>query len=63
MPKRAPKTKVILNGYDISAWIFRCNLPRFPDAVETVELVMEIDQLSVEEDGTLVIEIDARDGD
>lgn len=63
MAKFAPKTKVIINGQDVSAYIFRANLPRFPEAIETVELVMEVDKLEVQEDGTLVIRIEARDGD
>lgn len=61
MAKFKPKTRVLLDGVDISGRVSQCSLPRFPDRVETVELVMEVDRLEVEADGTLVIRIRTRD--
>lgn len=61
MARSAVQTKVMINGIDVSPYLYRCNLPRFPEATETVELTMEISELEVESDGTLVIHINTED--
>lgn len=61
MARSAVQTKVMINGIDVSPYLYRCNLPRFPEAMETVELTMEISELEVESDGTLVIHINTED--
>lgn len=58
MARQAPNTKIMFNGEDVSNYVFSCNLPRFPASAQTVEIVLEIDSLEVEADGTLVINID-----
>lgn len=51
--KRVPSTRVIINGKDVSGYVFACNLPRHPDAVESVDISIELDHLEVGADGRL----------
>ena len=61
MAKFAPKTRVIVNGVDVSTRVFSCNLPRNPGAVEVVELTIEVSKLELSEAGTLTIRIDTEE--
>lgn len=58
MTKYAHKTRVVINGQDVSPLIFRVNIPRDPGAVEVAELTIQTDHLEVDDDGTLVIHIE-----
>jgi len=51
------RTKVMIAGEDVSDAVTSCGLRRFPEVHETVELVLLVDSLEVEPDGTLVIHI------
>jgi hypothetical protein len=59
--KFASKTKVMINGLDVTPYVFKASLPRIPGAVEHVELTLQIDELEVESDGTLVIHINTEE--
>lgn len=58
MSKHQVRTKVVLDGRDISKHVLDANLPRTPGGAETVQLAMVVDRLEVEDDGTLIIHID-----
>lgn len=61
MAKHRPKTKVIINGIDVSSYVHFCNLPRHPSEVDTVDLSIDVSKLEVSEDGVLVIHIDTEE--
>jgi hypothetical protein len=57
MAIKTQRTRVMLDGEDISALVARCNLLRFPGEEQTVELTVFIDRLEID-DETLVIHIE-----
>ncbi len=58
--KHTQHTKVIINGVDVFGHILACNLPRRPFEAETVELILCVDRLAVEDD-TLVVYVNTED--
>lgn len=58
MARHEQKTKVFIDGKDISALVFGATLRRNPNAINTVELDIAVDSLDVRPDGTLIIHID-----
>ena len=59
MSKYAQRTRVVINGADVSGFVIKANLPRNPGEIEQVQLTMAVSKLSVDDAGVLVIQIDA----
>ncbi len=59
MAKYAQKTKLIVNGRDVTSQVLDAALPRIPGEVEMVVVTLAVSALTVSPDGTLVIEVDA----
>lgn len=62
MAKHQVRTKITIDGYrDISKHVIDAILPRTPGEAEVVHLIMVVDRLEVENDGTLVIHVDTEE--
>lgn len=60
MAKHAQRTKIIVDGIDISDKVHRVNLTREPDYPDVVEITLFPDVLDIE-DGTLIIAINTQE--
>lgn len=58
--KHTQRTKVIVNGVDVSVYVYQVKLDRSPGLISRAEIVFHIQPLQVEEDGTLVVNIETR---
>lgn len=59
--RRAQKTKVVINGVDVSRDCLGAVLPRDFDGVEQVILTMAVSHLHVNHDGVLIIRIETEE--
>ena len=57
MPKYTQRTKVIINGEDVSPYVYSVNIPRLPGEVERVDLSIGIERLEVDADGVLIVRV------
>lgn len=57
MAKKAQKTRVYFDGVDITSLVLEATLHRAADEIEHVQLVLAVDYLTVDLDGTLNINI------
>lgn len=61
MAKRTQKTRVYVNGIDVSNEVLRLNLPRGTGGNAQVEVTFLVSELDVLADGTLTICISTED--
>lgn len=57
--KVVTRTKVMINGEDVSPLVTRCSIPRFPERLDLVELTLIVSEFEVESDGTLVVHVES----
>lgn len=61
MAKRQQRTKVIVNGQDVSHFVQRVDISRGPDEADQATITFYTKPLQVDEEGNVTITIDTRE--
>jgi hypothetical protein len=61
MAKHQQRTKVIVDDRDVSHLVQRVDIPREPGEANMATVTFFTEPLQVDDDGTLIIEIDTRE--
>lgn len=59
MPKHRQRTKVIVDGEDVSHLVQRVDIPRETDGADVATITFFTEPFQVDDDGTLIITIDS----